>query len=144
MKVVDGIKDNVPGEMNEQYPAGNYVVIEHPNKEYSMMAHFKKGSIIVKKGEFVKEGQLLGQCGNSGNSSEAHIHFQVMDNPQFEKAKSIRIQFQNQHEPVQGDIVEPLPLNENKLDTMDKVETSFSFIDLLLLVPRLIGQYFKG
>lgn len=144
VKVVDGIKDNVPGEMNEQHPAGNYVVIEHPNKEYSMMAHFKKGSIIVKKGEFVKEGQLLGQCGNSGNSSEAHIHFQVMDNPQFEKAKSIRIRFQNQHEPVQGDIVEPLPLNENKVDTMDKVETSFSFIDLLLLVPRIIGQYFKG
>lgn len=144
VKVVDGIKDNVPGEMNEQYPAGNYVVIEHPNKEYSMIAHFKNGSILVKEGEQIKEGQLLGQCGNSGNSSEAHIHFQVMDRPQFEKAKSIRIQFQNQYEPIQGDTVKPLPINENKMDTFDKVENSLTFTDIILTIPKIIGQYFKG
>lgn len=112
VKVVDGIKDNTPGEMDEQHPAGNYIIIEHPNEEYSMIAHIKKDSIVVNEGDLVKEWQLLGQCGNSGNSSEAHIHFQVMDRPQFDDAKSIRIQFQNQNEPVQGDTVEPLPLDE--------------------------------
>lgn len=144
VKVVDGIKDNVPGEMNEKYPAGNYVVIEHPNKEYSMIAHFKNGSILVKEGEQVKEGQLLGQCGNSGNSSEAHIHFQIMDCSQFEKAKSIRIQFQNNYEPVQGDIVKPLHLNDSKMDTLDKVENSLTFADIIMTIPKIIGQYFKG
>ena len=114
VKVVDGIKDNVPGEMDEQHPAGNYIVIEHPEKEYSLIAHFKQNSIVVKEGELVGEGQLLGQCGNSGNSSEAHIHFQVMDNALLKKAKSIRIQFQDHHEPVQGDTVEPLPLRVKK------------------------------
>ena len=144
VKVVDGIKDNVPGEMNEHYPAGNYVVIEHPNKEYSMIAHFKNGSILVKEGEHVKEEQLLGQCGNSGNSSEAHIHFQVMDRPQFEKAKSICIQFKNQRESVQGDIVNPLPFDQNKMETFDKVDNSLTFTEIVLMIPKIIGQYFKG
>lgn len=144
VEVVDGIKDNVPGEMNEQDPAGNYIVIEHSNKENSMIAHFKNGSILVKEGEQVKEGQLLGQCGNSGNSSEAHIHFQVMDRPQFEKAKSIRIQFQNHLEPVQGDTVTSLPLDDNKMDTFDKIENSLTFTDIVLTIPKIIGQYFKG
>ena len=105
--VVDGCIDNVPGEMDEALLAGNYVVLEHPNQEYSMMAHLKNGSISVKVGDVVKEGHILGQCGNSGNSSEAHIHFQVMDHPQLDQAKSIRIRFQQEDEPVQGDTVRP-------------------------------------
>lgn len=36
VRIIDGIKDNVPSEMNAEYPAGNYVIIEHENKEYSM------------------------------------------------------------------------------------------------------------
>lgn len=144
VKVVDGIKDNVPGEMNEQQPEGNYVIIEHPHQEYSMIAHFKKDSIIVKEGELVNEGQLLGQCGNSGNSSEAHIHFQVMDYPQLNRAKSIRIQFRNELEPVQGDIVEPLQLGAKKMDTFDKIDNSLTVTDIVLTIPKIIGQYFKG
>lgn len=105
--VIDGLEDNVPGEMGGQHPAGNYVILEHPNEEYSMMAHLKQNSITVKKGDVMKEGQVVGQCGNSGNSSEAHIHFQVMDRPQLEQAKSIRIRFQQGYEPVQGDTVRP-------------------------------------
>ncbi|MDI2588491.1 M23 family metallopeptidase [Psychrobacillus sp. NEAU-3TGS] len=84
VKVVDGLKDNIPGEMDTNNLAGNYVVIEHANKEFSMIAHFKQNSILVKVGEVVTEGQLIGKCGNSGNSSEPHIHFQVMDSPDFE------------------------------------------------------------
>lgn len=107
INVVDGFKDNVPGKMEQQHPAGNYVIIEHPNKEYSMMAHLKNGSILVNVGDVVKEGQVVGRCGNSGNSSEAHIHFQVMDHPQLDQAKSIRIRFQQEYEPIQGDTVRP-------------------------------------
>lgn len=105
VKVVDGIIDNVPGEMDERNAAGNYVVIEHPNNEFSMIAHFKKNSILVKSGDTVTEGQLIGKCGNSGNSSEAHIHFQVMDSLDIGYGKSIRILFKDGNEPIQGDTI---------------------------------------
>ncbi|KMY28974.1 membrane protein [Lysinibacillus xylanilyticus] len=105
VKVVDGIKDNVPGEMDERNAAGNYVVIEHANNEFSMIAHFKKNSILVKSGDTVTEGQLIGKCGNSGNSSEAHIHFQVMDSQDIVYGKSIRILFKDGNEPIQGDTI---------------------------------------
>lgn len=108
VKVVDGFIDNIPGEMEPEHPAGNYIVIKHPNDEYSLLAHFKQGSICVKECDVVKEGQLLGQCGNSGNSSEAHIHFHVMNGADYETATSIRIQFQGDTDPLQGDIVKPI------------------------------------
>ena len=105
VKVVDGIKDNVPREMDELNAAGNYVVIEHANHEFSMIAHFKKNSILVKSGDIVTEGQLIGKCGNSGNSSESHIHFQVMDSSNIVYGKSIRILFKDGKEPIQGDMI---------------------------------------
>ena len=105
VEVVDGIKDNVPGEMDERNAAGNYVVIEHANNEFSMIAHFRKNSILVKSGDTVTEGQLIGKCGNSGNSSEPHIHFQVMDSQDIVYGKSIRILFKDGNEPIQGDTI---------------------------------------
>lgn len=143
VSVVDGVKDNIPGEMNEQQPAGNYIIIAHPNNEFSMIAHFKIDSIVVKPGDTVKEGQLLGYCGNSGNSSEAHIHFQVMDRANFNKAKSIRIKFQDDQEPIQGDVVGPLPFRDTSNDTFDKIDNSFTIGEILLAIPRAIGQFFK-
>ena len=105
VKVVDGMIDNIPGEMDPDHPAGNYVMIEHANEEYSLLAHLKKDSITVKVGDDVKEGQGIGTCGNSGNSSEPHLHFHIMDSDDLEKGKSIRIQFRDGYEPIQGDTV---------------------------------------
>lgn len=146
VKVVNHIVDNIPGEMNEAEPAGNYVMIKHVNKEYSLIAHFKQNSIVVSKGEEVKQGQLIGLCGNSGNSSEAHIHFQVMAKRELSKCKSICIRFNNDVEPIQGDLVNPgLPsnINNTKLDNLDKAEIAFSLTDVLLIIPRFIGSFFK-
>ncbi|WP_099156947.1 M23 family metallopeptidase [Virgibacillus ndiopensis] len=103
--VVNSIDDNVPGEMNPEKPLGNHVIIENENGEYSLLAHFKEGSISVNPGEHVARGEVLGQCGNSGNSSEPHIHFQVMDSPNVFAGKSVRIQFKYGEEPIQGDFV---------------------------------------
>lgn len=58
---------------------GNYVVIEHAEGEYSELAHLIPGSITVREGEEVARSQELGLCGNAGNSSEPHLHFQVQD-----------------------------------------------------------------
>ncbi|MFF5994904.1 M23 family metallopeptidase [Lysinibacillus sp. KU-BSD001] len=105
VKVLDGLKDNVPGEMDSSNPAGNYVIIEHKHQEYSLLAHLKQSSIVVNEGDMVKEGQCIGRCGNSGNSSETHLHFHIMDCADFTKAKSIRIRFKDGKEPIQGDVV---------------------------------------
>lgn len=77
--VVDGVKDNVPGQMNPVYVPGNTVIIKTPNNEFLFFAHFKQHSIVVKQGQQVKQGELLGLTGNSGNSSEPHLHFHIQN-----------------------------------------------------------------
>jgi Peptidase family M23 len=105
VNVVNSIVDNELGSTNVSNPEGNYVTIQHANDEYSLIAHFKQNSIVVEPGQTIKQGQLVGLCGNSGNSSEPHIHFQVMDSPNHHNAKSIRIRFHDDYEPIQGDLV---------------------------------------
>ncbi|WAC05864.1 MAG: M23 family metallopeptidase [Methanoregula sp.] len=58
--------------------AGNYVIVDIGNKKYACYAHMVNGSVRVKPGESVKEGQVLGLMGNSGNSDIPHLHFQVV------------------------------------------------------------------
>ncbi|MCR8845834.1 M23 family metallopeptidase [Paenibacillus sp. SC116] len=102
VEIVTDIPDNVPGEMNPEQTAGNYVIIDHGNNEYSLLAHFKQHSIKVKKGDKIKTGDYLGDCGNSGNSSEAHIHYQVSDKPSFEHGRSLPPRYEKGIFPVQG------------------------------------------
>ena len=78
---VDGVPDNVPGEMNADSPLGNYVILDHGHDEYSVLAHFKQGTVAVKAGDRVEAGAELGRCGNSGNSSEPHLHLHVQNGP---------------------------------------------------------------
>lgn len=144
VKVMNNIADNIPGEMNEKEPAGNYVILQHENREYSLLAHFKQYSIEVKEGDTVKQGQMLGRCGNSGNSSEPHIHFQVMDSSDYVNCQSIRISFNDGIEPIQGDTVTIYTPNvKSKMDTIDKVENTFTLADFFLSIPRIIGSFFK-
>ena len=77
IKVDDGHPDSDPGKKDEAHPKGNHVVIDHGNDEFSFLAHFKQGTITVKVGDRVVAGQVLGLCGNSGNTSEPHLHYQL-------------------------------------------------------------------
>lgn len=72
---------------------GNYVVIRHANNEYSLLAHLRRGSLRVRPGDRVVRGQVLGECGNSGHSTEPHLHFQVQDHPNFFLAASLPVRF---------------------------------------------------
>lgn len=76
---VDGIKDNIPGNVNPMFVTGNTVMLKTLKNEYILYAHFKKQSIVVKEGQQVKQGQLLGLCGNSGNSLQPHLHFHIQN-----------------------------------------------------------------
>ncbi|MEJ7626267.1 MAG: peptidoglycan DD-metalloendopeptidase family protein [Ferruginibacter sp.] len=110
--VVDGIKDNQPGVLNPIYIPGNTVIIKTTNEEYLFFAHFKQNSIKVKEGQKVNQGQVLGLCGNSGNSSEAHIHFHIQNTEDMNIATGIKCYFdklmvngnyKEDYSPVQND-----------------------------------------
>ncbi len=72
----DGEPDEVPGAVsnNVMAPLGNHVALQLETGTFLILAHLKPGSLLVKEGERVTEGQPLGACGNSGNTSEPHIH----------------------------------------------------------------------
>ncbi len=91
--VVDGIKDNTPGELNPAYVPGNTVIIKTANNEYLFFAHFKQHSIQVKQGQKVKQGAVLGLCGNSGNSSEPHLHFHIQNVENVNTATGVKCYF---------------------------------------------------
>jgi len=90
---VDGIKDNKPGILNPIYTLGNTVIIKTIKNEYLIFAHFKQNSIQVKQGQQIKQGHLLGLCGNSGNSSEPHIHFHIQNVEDLNIATGIKCYF---------------------------------------------------
>ncbi len=62
-----------------RFVLGNHVVIDHGGGVYSAYAHLRRGSLEVAVGDRVEAGQQLGEVGNSGNSSEPHLHVQLMD-----------------------------------------------------------------
>lgn len=112
---VDGIHDNKPGVMNPIYVPGNTVIIKSTENEYLFFAHFKQGTVKVKQGDKVKAGQILGLCGNSGNSSEAHIHFHIQNIEDMNGATGIKCYFdkilvngveKSDYSPIQGEIIE--------------------------------------
>lgn len=76
-KVIDGLPDNAVGRMDLQHNWGNLVVLYHALGLYSVVAHLKPGSIKVREGQNVREGEVLGACGNSGRSPTPHLHFQL-------------------------------------------------------------------
>jgi murein DD-endopeptidase MepM/ murein hydrolase activator NlpD len=60
---------------------GNHVVIDLGDGAYALLAHLRRRSALVTAGQRVRAGQQLAACGNSGNSTEPHVHFQLMDRP---------------------------------------------------------------
>lgn len=105
VSVMNDIKDNEPvGVMNPNQATGNNVVIDHGG-EFSHLAHLKKGSITVKPGDKVKKGDIIGLTGNSGNSSEPHLHFQISDGVDLFNSRSIPVRWGNGLKLIQGETI---------------------------------------
>ena len=120
LEVIEGVHDNPPGSMNPYSAVGNCVLIQHRNEELSVLAHLKRGSIVVKAGDKVKRGQLLGLCGNSGNSSEPHLHYHLQNSLVLQDGLGVKCAFQKvvvtkdgktetrtNFSPVKGQIISP-------------------------------------
>lgn len=74
---------------------GNTIVIDHGNGEFSMIAHLQQGSVLVKTGDRVVQGQRLGKLGHSGDTDTPHVHYQLQSAPDFQYADSLPCHFDN-------------------------------------------------
>jgi murein DD-endopeptidase MepM/ murein hydrolase activator NlpD len=92
---IDGVPDNEPGSMNPLCAVGNCLIIDQGSKEYAVYAHLKPDSLRVHRGDKVRKGQVLALCGNSGNSSEPHLHFHLQDNGVLQDGAGITPYFTN-------------------------------------------------
>lgn len=77
----DGVDDNKIGMVDTNKNWGNTVIIKHAEGLYSKLCHLQKGSILVKVGDNVHSGQMIGKVGNSGRSPYPHLHFQLQSTP---------------------------------------------------------------
>ncbi|MCH8021612.1 M23 family metallopeptidase, partial [candidate division KSB1 bacterium] len=81
-KIQDGIAENIPGDhravpITLDTAGGNYVLLDLGNNQFALYAHLIPGSIRVQAGVQVKRGDVIGLLGNSGNSTEPHLHFHI-------------------------------------------------------------------
>ena len=106
--------------------AGNYLIIApRDSGAFVALVHLRAGSIRVAAGEEVTVGQHIAACGNSGNSTQPHVHVQVMDSPDLSVARGVPMAFRRFREwpsgakqfqiresglPGEGAVVEPLPI----------------------------------
>jgi hypothetical protein len=113
---VDGLPDQAPGAMDREHPPGNHVILDHGNGEFSLLAHLQNGSVAVKKGGRVGAGQRLGLCGNSGNTSEPHLHYHLQTTSEFGRGEGLPAAFRDylrdgqpveRGEPRRGETVAP-------------------------------------
>ncbi|WP_026915913.1 DUF3887 domain-containing protein [Christiangramia portivictoriae] len=118
VSVVDGIHDNKPGETNKMHIPGNSVTIKTAKNEFLFFAHLKQGSIQVKVDEEIKQGDVIALCGNSGNSTEPHLHFQIQTNKYIDSGSTLKSFFKNievngtvqkDYSPIKGDRIKNIP-----------------------------------
>lgn len=118
VEAVSSLPDQAIGASDAENALGNYVVIDHQNGEFSFLAHLRQGSVTVAPGETVAAGEPIGRCGNSGNTSEPHLHYHMQTDAVFHGAaggEGLPAQFLNytadgkrvaRGEPVRGQTVE--------------------------------------
>ena len=79
---------------------GNCVVIDHGNSEFSFLAHMQKGSVRVKAGDRVKQGQVIGLLGSSGRAQAPHLHYHLMAGSILFRSDGLPSQFENLEVPT--------------------------------------------
>lgn len=103
--VVQGVPDHGPEHTDRYFVPGNLIVIDHGDSEYSFLAHLKSGSIVVRPGQRVRRGALLGRVGNSGNSSAPHLHWHLANHADVSRGHGLPIR------------LEPLRVNGTRIET---------------------------
>ena len=83
------------GKNDIKYFLGNYVVLKSKEGIYALLAHLRKGSVAVSEGMKVSAGELIAKVGNSGNTIQPHLHFQLMKENDISRAIPIPFVFES-------------------------------------------------
>jgi murein DD-endopeptidase MepM/ murein hydrolase activator NlpD len=111
VQVLDGLAENVPHSGKYAIPidfvtaGGNHVVVEIAPDRYVLYAHMRPGSVRVKLGDAVNVGDVLGHVGNTGSSTEPHLHMHIDDQPSFLAGNGVPYEF------ASGDASGPVAAN---------------------------------
>jgi hypothetical protein len=95
VEVKDGLPENIPNsdklavQITSDTLAGNHIIEDLGNGRYAAYAHLRPGTLKVKMGDTVHAGDVLARLGNTGNSSEPHLHFQICDAPSFPDSEGL-------------------------------------------------------
>jgi len=114
-KAKDSFVDGLTAYCDSFDLRGNYIVIKHHDNEYSLTAHLAPNSITVNVGDQVKQGDVIAKCGNTGNSSEPHIHFQLQTGKSFFLSAGLPIAFSNieAHDKANYKLMDTRPCENN-------------------------------
>jgi hypothetical protein len=118
----DGARELPPFRESKRHEAGNFVILEHAQDEFTEYRHLQRGSIAVQPGEQVKAGQIIGRCGNSGGAVTPHLHFAVLGSADpiatrpfrlsnYEVMTANGVWQPGDGEPLMGQIIRPAPRN---------------------------------
>jgi hypothetical protein len=117
--MADGLPENVPHSgkyaisIDFNNAAGNHVVVEIAPDRYVLYAHMRPGTVQVKVGDMVKVGDILGHVGNTGSSTEPHLHMHIDDRPSFLAGNGVPYEFTQGSEsgPVDANVISPTAIS---------------------------------
>jgi hypothetical protein len=105
---------------------GNFVLLDHQNVEYSLLIHMKPGSVIVRRGDRVSKGQLVGRIGFTGDSIFPHLHYSLMDGPEVFKAWGLPAYFSQFHRVLGASSIR---VKQGPVDSGDFLESDAVYSD---------------
>lgn len=99
VSVLDSLPDLKIGEVltfdQQEFVYGNYIMIETDTNEYLVLCHLKPNTILVKEGDTVEQSQKLAEVGNSGNTTEPHLHIHLQSTKSLDFSEGVPLYFHN-------------------------------------------------
>jgi urea transporter len=133
LQIVDDVADNAPGACNYAQNWGNHVILRSRDEHYVLLAHFKRGGVLVTPGRYVRAGEKLGYCGNSGRSPVPHLHLHVQAGPapgsptlpfrlaNYLVERRAGVEWVASGVPSEGDRVSPAKPDESVIDVLGRL-----------------------
>ncbi len=157
VRVISDLPDCAIGNIDQEHNWGNHIIIYDERGFYVEISHFAQHSITVKSGDRVEIGTLLGRCGNSGYSSQPHIHIQVQLSAELGAATALFSfanlmvdgEFRAEATPSENTILEPVASDRALAKALTfPLDSSFDFtvtqkekiVDHLSLTTRITGD----
>ncbi len=121
----DGLPDNVPGHGESFHPAvpitidtvaGNTITLDLGGGQFAYYMHLQPGSLRVKAGDRVRQGQVLARIGSTGDAREPHLHFEVTTSPNLGSGEGVPYLIDRYRSPSASDGPMELRVHELPLD----------------------------